>query len=253
MKKITLLLAFAMMFSVVNAQTAEEIVDTYIETVGGMDALSSLQGIKINAKINSNIGELPLTIINTKDGKQYVSIVIQGTEIVQTAFDGETAWSVNFQSMQPEKSDSEATENLKRESLDFPNSFINYKANGYTIELMENESFEGTDCFKIKLTKKPQLVDGKEEENIVYYLFDSETYVPLAAESDAKTGPMKGNTTQMSFSDYQEVDGIYFPFTMSQGVKGQPLQPLNVESIELNPEIDESMFKFPETPVVEGQ
>lgn len=253
MKKITLLLAFAMLFSFAKAQTAEEIADNYIDAIGGYEALSNLKGIKINAKVNSNIGELPLTVINTKDGKQFVSIVIQGREVVQTAFNGETAWNHNFMNMQAEKTDQETTDNLKRESRDFPNSFIGYKEKGYSIELLGKENFEGTECFKIKLTRDPLTVDGKEVENVSYYLFDTESFVPLAMETEAHFGPAKGNTTQIVFSDYQEVEGIYFPFTMSQGIKGQPLQPLNVESIELNPEIDMSMFDFPEEAAVQGE
>ena len=40
---------------------------------------------------------------------------------------------------------------------------------------------------------------------------------------------------------------LYMPFSMSQGVKDQPGQPLTITSIELNVEADESEFKFPET------
>ena len=73
-------------------------------------------------------------------------------------------------------------------------------------------------------------------------------------ESEAHFGPAKGNITQIAFSDYDEVDGMYFPFTISQGIKGQPLQPMNVTSIELNTEIDDSIFEFPEeTAPVEGE
>jgi outer membrane lipoprotein-sorting protein len=48
-------------------------------------------------------------------------------------------------------------------------------------------------------------------------------------------------------SDYQEVEGLYFPFSMTQGVKDQPGQPITIESIELNPSINDSEFNFPES------
>jgi hypothetical protein len=47
-------------------------------------------------------------------------------------------------------------------------------------------------------------------------------------------------------SDYQEVDGIYFPFSMNQGIKNGPSQPIALDTIELNPEIDSSAFAIPE-------
>ena len=52
---------------------------------------------------------------------------------------------------------------------------------------------------------------------------------------------------EAKMSDYQEVEGLYMPFSMSQGVKDQPGQPLTITSIELNVQADDSEFKFPES------
>ena len=53
-------------------------------------------------------------------------------------------------------------------------------------------------------------------------------------------------------SEYQEGDGIYFPFSMSQGVKDQGAQPVTVVSIELNPEVTDDMFTFPDSMKTDG-
>jgi outer membrane lipoprotein-sorting protein len=37
-----------------------------------------------------------------------------------------------------------------------------------------------------------------------------------------------------------------FPFSISQGVKGQGSQPIVISAIQLNPTIDNSEFKYPE-------
>lgn len=245
MKKITVLLVFVLMCSFVYSQTADEIIDTYIENIGGADALNALNGIQINASANAQGMEIPITIIQLKNGKSLMKIELQGKEMVQMAFDGETAWAHNFMNMQAEKSDSETTENIKRELNDFPDSFLNYKDKGYTVEKMDNDTYEGTECFKLKLTKKPQLVDGVDVENVVIYYFDTENFVPIATETEIKSGPGKGMIANTVFSDYQEVGGIYFPFSMTQGVKGQPGQTITVDSIILNPEIEDSIFTFP--------
>ena len=47
-------------------------------------------------------------------------------------------------------------------------------------------------------------------------------------------------------SDFDEVDGLFFPFHLGQGLKGGPMQPITVESIVVNPEVDESLFSFPD-------
>jgi hypothetical protein len=90
------------------------------------------------------------------------------------------------------------------------------------------------------------LVDGKETENVVFYYFDAENFVPLMTETEIKSGPAKGMVSQSKMSDYQEVSGLMMPFSMSQGVKGQPGQPLTITAIELNPAVDAAAFKFPE-------
>ncbi|PIF01272.1 MAG: outer membrane lipoprotein-sorting protein [Maribacter sp.] len=234
-----------------SAQTADEILDNYFENIGGLENLKNLKGIKMVAKINQQGMEIPLETIQFNDGRQMTTINFQGKEMKQGVFDGETLWSHNFMTMKAEKSDAETTANFKLDTNDFPDSFIDYKEKGYTVELLGNETVDGTETFKIKLTKEPVTVDGKKEENVSFYYFDTENFVPIAVQSEIKSGQAKGMVQEVTFSDYQEVDGIYFPFSMTQGIKGQPGSPLVIESIELNPTVEESSFAFPDVMEVE--
>jgi outer membrane lipoprotein-sorting protein len=246
----TLKLCIAVFFIAIStslqAQTADEIISNYFENIGGLDKLSEVQGMKMIAKVNQQGMEIPLEIIQLKEGKQVTLINFQGKEIKQNAFDGETLWSHNFMTMKAEKSDAEATSNFKLNVNDFPDSFIDYKDKGYTVELLGKETIDGAETFKIKLVKEPILVDGKKEEDISFYYFDTENYVPIAIHSEIKTGPGKGMTSEVTMSDYQEVDGLYFPYAITQGVKGQPGSPVTISSIELNPEIGDEVFTFPD-------
>ncbi|MBU2995533.1 outer membrane lipoprotein-sorting protein [Cellulophaga baltica] len=246
----TLKLCIAVFFIAIStslqAQTADEIISNYFENIGGLDKLSEVQGMKMIAKVNQQGMEIPLEIIQLKEGKQVTLINFQGKEIKQNAFDGETLWSHNFMTMKAEKSDAEATSNFKLNVNDFPDSFIDYKDKGYTVELLGKETIDGAETFKIKLVKEPILVDGKKEEDISFYYFDAENYVPIAIHSEIKTGPGKGMTSEVTMSDYQEVDGLYFPYAITQGVKGQPGSPVTISSIELNPEIGDEVFTFPD-------
>ena len=69
----------------------------------------------------------------------------------------------------------------------------------------------------------------------------------MMVHEEVMSGPGKGMIMESKMSDYQEVEGLYMPFSMTQGVKGQPGQPIIINSIELNPSVDQSEFKFPET------
>ena len=247
MKKITLFLIAICATFTMNAQTADEILANYYENIGGLENIKKIQGIKMSAKINTQGMELPVEMVQLVGGKQYMKFNLQGKELTQMAFDGETMWSTNFQTQKAEKSDAEATANMKLESNDFPDSFIDYKSKGYTVELLGKETIDGAETFKIKLTKEPVTVDGKQEESVSFYFFDTENFVPIVVHSEVKSGPGKGMVSETKMSDYQEVDGMYFPFSMNFGVKGQPGgQTFTITKIELNPTIDASAFKFPE-------
>ena len=74
----------------ISAQTADEIIDNYFETTGGKDNWGNLEAIKISGSVSAQGMEIPVDVIQTKDGKQLVTINFQGQEIKQMAFDGET-------------------------------------------------------------------------------------------------------------------------------------------------------------------
>jgi hypothetical protein len=246
MKKILTLWLFAVAFTTLHAQTADEIIDSYFENTGGREAWANLKGIKMKAKVNQGGMEIPLEIYQMADGRQFTQFSLQGLTLKQGVFDGTTLWSTNFQTMKAEKSDAETTARMVQEAKDFPESLFNYKEKGYAVELMGKETVDGTETFKLKLTKKPLIFDGKEVENINYYYFETENYVPIMVESDVKQGPQKGAVSQTKMSEYQEVGGLYFPFALEQGIKGGMSAPLKIDAIELNPAVADADFAFPE-------
>lgn len=246
MKKLVLVIVAVVGSLTLHAQSVDEILSTYFENIGGEENFRNIKGVKMTAKVNQQGMEIPLEIIQMSDGKQMTVINFQGKEIKQGVFDGETLWSHNFMTMKAEKSDAETTANMKLEANDFPDPFLDYKKKGYTAELLGKETIDGAETFKIKLTKKPVTIDGKEEANVSFYFFDTEDYVPIAAQNEIKSGPGKGMISMVTMSDYQEVEGMYFPFSMIQGVKGQPGgQPITITKIELNPKVEDSLFTFP--------
>jgi len=248
MKKITTIATICLFFlssALAQDVSVDEIVDGYLENTGGKDNWRALKGIKMTAKVNQGGMEIPLEIVTMADGRTYTKFSLQGTDIYQGVFDGETLWSINFQSMKAEKSDQEATDNFKLNLNDFPDSFLDYKEKGYTAELMGSETIDGAETYKVKLVKEPIMVNGEEKEDVTFYYFDKEAFIPIAQDTEMKEGPQAGMILRVTQSDYDEVNGLYFPFSMTRGVKDGPSQPIVMESIEVNPEIDESVFKYP--------
>ena len=243
MKSVKLSIAL-FLFSVVSsatfAQTADEIISKYITTIGGAEKLKAVKGVKMEMSVNAQGMEIPVEMVQMQGGKMYLKINLQGKEITQMASDGTTMWSTNFMTMKAEKADAETTENAKLSNQDFPDPFLNYKEKGYSAEYVGKETKEGTECYKVKFTKKPLSVNGVKQDDVTYYFFDTENNLPIATETEIKDGPMKGEKSVSTMSDYQEVDGIFFPHAMNQG--GQDLK---IKKITLNPVVADKAFDFP--------
>jgi len=227
------------------AQSVDEIVDKYFAQIGGKDKWKALKSMKSTGKIKTQGMELPVVVYASSPNKMKMVINFQGKEIVQQAFDGQTGWSTNFMTMKPEKMEGEDSENMKEEAQ-MEDPFLDYKAKGFKAELEGKETIEGTECHKIKLTRKPVKVDGKSEENVSYYFFSVADNVPIMRRSVGKKGQMKGVTTEEYMSDYQEMNGIFVPMTLTIKMNGQTAASLALEKVETNLTIDEKSFAFPQ-------
>jgi len=233
------------LFSTAQAQTADEIIANYLENTGGKANWEKLEGVEMKGVMKMQGMEIPVEQVLLKDGRQSTTIEFQGQKMVWSAYDGKILWTRNQMTMEAEKSDNETTENMKNQVKDFINPFLNYKDKGYTVELLGKETMDGTETFKIKLTKDPIIVNGQSQPNIALYYFDTENFVPIVVENEVPEGPMKGQKMKSSISDYQEVNGLYFPFAQSSS-----FQTMEFKDIIVNPAVDNAKFAFPEKKVI---
>jgi hypothetical protein len=236
--------AFSFVMTSLQAQTADEIIEKYFEVTGGKAKWAEVKTVKMTGKGKQGGMEFPLVSLQKAPNLQKQTINFQGKDITVSAFDGKEMWATNFMTMKPEKGESEDSENAAK-SLDFPDPFLDYKSKGYSVALEGEESVEGTDCYKIKLTKKPIKVDGKEEEDFSYYFFDKENGVIIMNRSVGKKGQMKDVAIETLMSDYQEVNGLYFAFTVSQKMNGQVMFSMTMDKLDINTPIQNSEFEFP--------
>lgn len=242
MKKITQLFGlFALCFlmvSSVNAQkvTVDEIVETYLENIGGAEKWKTVKSIKFTGKSAMQGMEFPVTRYGIAPNKMRMDIDIMGKTLVQ-AYDGETAWMINPMqgSDKAQKMDEETTKEFAKEEFEDP--FIDYKEKGNTVTLEGTEEIDGTETYKLKMVKK----DGNES----FYFFDKDDMVPIMIRNISNAGPMKGQAVDTYVSDYQEVDGLFTAFTMKQTVGGQTVMEISTEKIEFNVELEDSFFSMP--------
>ena len=171
----------------------------------------------------------------------HMHIQVQGVEIIQ-AFDGTEAWMLNPFAGGKEPTKMTPEDSKEMTDRDFEDEFIDYKTKGHEVTLLGTEEIEGVKCFKLQMIKNK--FNDKEDVPQVHY-FDSENFVPIMVMANARSGPMKGMETRTYLSDYQEVDGVMFPFSTELKVNGQTVQKFSFQKVTLNENIDDSIFAFP--------
>jgi hypothetical protein len=245
MKRILLsLLAPLCLILSAKAQTAEEVVANYFDAIGGEAKIGKVTTTKTTCTANAQGMEFPVIMYQKAPNKQRIDMTFQGQTMTQMCFDGNEGWSTNFMTMKPEKFEAEDSEIMKGQ-FDFPMAFYQYTEKGHTVSKETDEDIEGTSCHVIKLTRKPIMIDGKEEENATYYFFDKETAVPIMSRQFGMKGPSKGQPIETFLGDYQEVDGIFFPHSITQKAMGQTMFYVKIDSMELNANIADDFFAMP--------
>lgn len=252
MKIFKLLVVLLLATGTMNAQkvavkplTVDDILTKYYENSGGKALWDSLKSVRMKGQVSVQGMEIPVTIIQTAAGQQKVSIKFQEQEITQVAFDGEKGWSTDFMTQKAEKMTPETNVNTKQQVLDFPDALHNYRAKGYLAQLEGTEMIEGQEAIKVKLIKKPIKLDGQEQENIVYYFFSPDNYLPIAMRTTSLSGQTKGASVETLLDDYRAVQGLLFPFSSKISYNGQPGEAIQLDDIETNVVVSPTLFEFP--------
>lgn len=221
-----------------RAQTVDEIIDKHITALGGLDKLSAIKTVNMTGKFVGGGGfEAPVIYILKRPDMVRMEINYQGNSYIQ-AFDGTTAWEINPWSgkKDPDKMPAERVKEM-REMADIDGALVNYKQKGSTAELMGKEDFEGTDVYKIRLKDK----DG----DITYYFLDAQSYLIL---KDSKKRKIKEKEVESEtyYGNYQQFGGVMMPMSLEFKSPGSDQsQKGTLDTVELNVDVDETIFKMP--------
>jgi len=222
----------------VHAQNIDEIISKYHENMGGLDKLKALNAMKLKGKMPTPMGEFSVVIYKKSPNLSRTEIDLQGQLMVQ-AFDGDTAWMINpmMGSNEPQKLECEMAKRIIDEA-EVEDTCIDYVVKGNEVTLEGSDTIEGVECFKIKLVVNK---NNEEDESIQIYYLDKELYMPLLVKS--WVNDMEINTY---LSDYQEVEGgLIIAFKIEVEMAGQPPQIISIDSVGVNEEMDDELFKFP--------
>ena len=220
------------------AQTADEIVAKHIEATGGADKWKALKGMEMKNKFNVQGMDIESKTVIVSGKSLRTDVAVMGQEII-TVVDGESGWMQRPAMMggtgEPEDMPGAVIkETLKQTNLG--GSLMNYKEKGATLELVGKEKLDGADVYHLKLTEK-----NGEATNL---FVSASTYFTLKSAGKRNVQGQDVDA-EVIYSNFKQVDGITFPFTVEVPSPMGGTMTMETESIKLNPTIDETIFKKP--------
>lgn len=227
MKQLLFALLFTSSAFIVKAQTADEIIESHINALGGAEKIATIQTVSMVGSIN--VQGLDVSVIVTaSNGKgSRTDIAVPGMGEGFQIYTPTKAWS--FMPFQGQTSVEELPEDKQKDGLaqlDVQGLLLNYKEKGSKVELLGKEMYDGDECYKLK-------VETSYGKSTTYFI-NSKTYYRVKSISAGPTGA----DVETVFSNFKKTEqGFVFPFSQSN-----PNGTLEFSSIEVNKPVDEKIF-----------
>jgi outer membrane lipoprotein-sorting protein len=217
----------------------DEIVNANITARGGIEAIESIESIRAIGTATTSGGRVARVVQEIKRPGYYrLEFSSQGTKAV-FAHDGEIGWQVApLQGVfEPQRVTPENDSEAGIDERDIEGPLVNWREKGHTVSLVGRETLPGGEADKLEI----KLADG----GVRYDYVDAATHQVVRSDT---TEMINGHEVrlQVNHSDFREVAGLMFPFLIETRVTDRPESiTITVEKIEINPEIDDSRFRFP--------
>ena len=233
------ILALALAAGSATAQEAEEsseldrVLAMHLEARGGLEKLRLIQGARATGTMLVQGMEAPFTIHLRRPNQVRVEGDFGGMALIQ-AFDGEQAWGQQPGQPKPVVVEGEAAAAQAADAA-LSSPWFEYTEPGYVVELAGREEIESGEAWKLMVTTPAGVThqvfigteDGLEKKRI--------------SQADFGFG-LEDSATR--FEDYREVDGLMLAHRQIL-VSSMGEMPLNLNSYEINPEIDPEIFFMP--------
>ena len=213
-----------------NTYEADELIGKNIDARGGYEKLEAVKSLKITAKYIQGNRETPLILTIKRPNFIYGEMLFPTSPMI-CGYDGKTAWWFDrAQLSEPQILSAEEVLIFTRYA-DFGDLFVDYEKKGQKIESIGIEDVDGQRAHKLKITSQNSLIR--------YVYLDAENFLMVKqsyrSEKDKKFG------LEVIFKDFRAIDGVIFPFF--HDITGEQTI---IERIEMNVDIDDSIFKIPQ-------
>ncbi len=215
-----------------TAQTLDEIITKHIEAIGGKENWAKIKSLRTESTMKANGAEIKFVITQIDKKAMRVDMTISGMK-GYTILTNKEGWEfMPFQGQtkpEPLTSDDVKTE---QDGLEIQDEFIIYKELGKKLDYLGKDDVDGTECLKLKMIDK----EGKET---TFYIDPANYFVIKQVEKIKADGKEMESAT--IYGNYKKTDiGIFYPMSIVKDGEG-----MEITKIEINPTIDEAIFKLP--------
>jgi len=213
-----------------NINELNELIEKNINARGGHEKLKAVKSLKITAKYIQGSRETPIILTIKRPYFIYGEVLFPTSPMI-CGYDGKTAWWFNrAQLSEPQISPAEEALIFTRYA-DFGDLFVDYEKKGQKIELIGIEDMDGQKAHKLKITS---------QNGIIRYVYlDAKNFHDVKESYKSKNEKEFG--LEVIFKDFRAIDGVMFPFY--HDITGEQTI---IEKIEMNVDIDDSIFKMPQ-------
>ena len=211
-----------------DSLSAYQIIQKYIEVIGGREKLSKIEDRLTEMKGNVQKVDVQMTIYQKQPDK--FKQIIHAGEVEQTILFSNDKGYLKINDQVKEILGGELAK-LKNEST--LNLLLNLDTNVIHITYLGIDTIENRLAYKI-LLKNSSL-------NWIHY-YDISTGFKIMDEKPV-TAVQRTYLQKTYYSDFRPVDGIYFPFKIRQKL-GQQEMEFDVTNIKINSGINDSEFRF---------
>ena len=170
-----------------------------------------------------------------------IDVKAGGKHIFTEAFDGQSGWQCHDKSEQ-EAASPKGTAAL-RHGVELPGKLFGLhelKQRGHRLELVGRETIDGANYYVLRLTLSDGFTTSLYIDADSWLITRRRDVRPLHVDVDPTP-----TTIELRNSDFRWIAGVRFPFATTETdlKSGKVLETTRVNGIEVNPPLDESLFK----------
>lgn len=215
---------------------ALSVVKKYLEKIGGVHKLRSIQNIETQFILTLSGYGIDAKTYKTSDGKYQYTTGPEDEPYFVQIFDLNKGYEKDPDGTVTYYEQGEKYDQLMMLGKIFRQ--CDYATKNYELEFSDrvSEYINGQKCKVIKVTN--------EKGRVFYEYYGEDTGYLLKETTQMKNGLDLDVTAHFLYSDYQVIDNIAFPHTILVSGLGHVEYTLSVEKINMNQDLDKSIFQI---------